>query len=319
MKKNDRVYASKYGGGGKRYFTLNHMLRQRFGCKVMKISLNAGFTCPNIDGSLGFGGCSYCSGGSGAFASSPEKTITEQYYEGRERLMKKWGTGLYIPYFQAHSNTYGPVGKIRSVMEEAAALPDVCGIAVSTRPDCISEEAADYLGSLSERLYLTVELGLQTVHDGTARRINRCHTYEDFLKGYELLRSRGINVCVHVINGLPGETAGMMLETARRLSYLDIHGIKFHLLHILKGTRMAEEYLAGEFELLTLEEYVDIVCSQIELLPDSICIERLTGDGAAGELIAPLWSRNKKAVINEIDKELRRRDSHQGKKYKPLA
>lgn len=319
MKSNRSQYADLYGDGGKRYFTLNHMLKQRFGCKVMKVALNVGFTCPNIDGTAGYGGCTYCSEGSGAFAGSPLMTVTEQYFEGRDRLRRKWGQGLYIPYFQAHSNTYAPLERIRAVVEEAAALPDVCGIALATRPDCINEENAAYLGSIAEKMYLSVELGLQTVHDKTAEHINRCHTYADFLKGYELLRRQGVNVCVHIINGLPEETPAMMLETAERLSHLDINGIKFHMLHILKGTKMAKEYLSGKFELLTLEEYAGIVCSQIELLPDSVCIERITGDGAADELIAPLWSRNKKSVMNEIDKEFRRRDSHQGINYRPCG
>lgn len=302
-------------GGGKRYLTQNHMLRERFGCKVMKISLNAGFTCPNIDGTKGTGGCTYCSEGSGTFAGDPEKSITEQFYEVRRKMNEKWSTGKYIPYFQANTNTYGPLDKIRKMTEEALALPDVCGLAISTRPDCISEETADYLAELSDKTYLTVELGLQTIHDETAHMINRCHTYADFLTGYEKLHSRGINICVHIIDGLPGETKEMMLDTVRALSELKLHAVKLHLLHIVEGTAMAEAYLRGEFELPTLEEYVDIICDQLELMPPDVCIERLTGDGAADTLIAPLWSRKKFVVMNEIDKEMRRRDSWQGKKY----
>ncbi|MGN0692750.1 MAG: TIGR01212 family radical SAM protein [Oscillospiraceae bacterium] len=304
-----------YVGGGKRYLTQNYMLRERFGCKVMKISLNAGFTCPNIDGTKGLGGCTYCSEGSGTFAGDPEKSIAEQFFDVRRKMNEKWSSGKYIPYFQANTNTYGPLDKIRKMTEEALALPDVCGLAISTRPDCISEETADHLAELSERTYLTVELGLQTIHDETAIRINRCHTYADFLAGYEKLHSRGINICVHIIDGLPGETKEMMLDTVKELSKLKLHGIKLHLLHIVRGTAMAEEYLRGEFTLPTLEEYVDIICDQLELMPHDVCIERLTGDGAADTLIAPLWSRKKFVVMNEIDKEMRRRDSWQGKKY----
>lgn len=317
MKSNTSQYAALYGDGGKSYYTFDLFLKRRFGCKVMKVALNAGLTCPNIDGTAGRGGCTYCSGGSGAFAGLPQKSIAEQYFEGRDKLCRKWGQGLYIPYFQAHSNTYAPTEKIRAMVGEAAALPDVCGIAIATRPDCIDEENAAYLGSVSEKMYISVELGLQTVHDKTAEHINRCHTYADFLEGFGLLRRYGVNVCVHIINGLPGETPEMMLETAEKLSRLEINGIKIHMLHILKNTGMAKEYLAGEFRLLTQEEYTSIVCSQIELLPNSVCIERITGDGAADELIAPLWSKNKKSVMNEIDKEFRRRGSHQGINYRP--
>ncbi len=299
--------------GGKRYLTMDHMLKERFGCKVMKISLNAGFTCPNIDGTLGTGGCSYCSGGSGAFGGKPCESITEQFFSVREKINRKWSSGKYIPYFQAYTNTYGPIEKIRAMTTEALGLPDVCGISLSTRPDCISEETADYLKELSKKTYLTVELGLQTVFDETARRINRCHTYADFLKGFEALRSRGINICVHLIEGLPGENAEMMLETAKTVGRLHPHGIKFHLLHILKGTRIADEYLAGKFDALTLEEYVDIICRCLEVIPTDVCIERLTGDGAPDELIAPLWSLKKFVVLNEIDKEMRRRNTRQGK------
>ncbi len=301
--------------GGKRYLTQNDMLRARFGCKVMKISLNAGCTCPNIDGTKGTGGCTYCSAGSGAFAGDPALSVTEQFYEVRRKMNDKWHEGKYIPYFQANTNTYCTLEKLRSMTEEALALPDVCGIAISTRPDCISTDAADHLAELSRRTYLTVELGLQTICDETAERINRCHTYADFLHGYEMLRSRGILVCVHLINGLPGEDHDMMLGSARKMAELELHSIKLHLLHIIAGTKMAEQYRRGEFAALTLEEYVSIVCDQIEVLPPTVCIQRVTGDGEKNSLIAPLWSMKKFVVMNEIDKEMRRRDSWQGKYY----
>ncbi len=302
-------------GGGKRYLTQNYMLREKFGCKVMKISLNAGFTCPNIDGTKGFGGCTYCSAGSGDFAGDPELSVTEQFFQVRKKMNEKWESGLYIPYFQANTNTYGPVEKIRSMTEEALSLPDVCGIAISTRPDCITDEAADYLAELSEKTYLTVELGLQTIYDDTAEKINRCHSFADFMAGYEKLHSRGILVCVHLIDGLPGETHEMMINSAREMAKLELHSIKLHLLHIIKGTAMAESYLRGEFKALSLEEYVSIICDQLEVLPPDLCIQRVTGDGNKETLIAPLWSMKKFVVMNEIDKELRRRDSWQGKFY----
>lgn len=300
---------------GKRYLSQNEYLRKRFGGKVMKVSLNGGFTCPNRDGTKGVGGCIYCSeSGSGDFAGDPSLSVTEQFEAVREPLMKKWkDCSLFIPYFQAGTNTYAPLPRLKALFEEALSLENVCGLAVSTRPDCISEETADYLAEISRRTYLTVELGLQTVHDKTAALINRCHTYADFLNGFEMLSSRGINVCVHLINGLPLESREMMLETVRRVSELPVHSIKLHLLHIIRGTRLAEMYERGEFPAMERDEYVSLICDQLELIPPDVIIERLTGDGAKNDLIAPLWSLKKFCVLNEIDKEMRRRDSFQGK------
>ncbi|MCI5905502.1 MAG: TIGR01212 family radical SAM protein [Oscillospiraceae bacterium] len=305
-----------YSDTNKRYRTQNSYLRQRFGGKVIKAALNGGFTCPNIDGTKGTGGCTYCSAlGSGDFGGTPGKPLKEQFEEIKSVLGKKWSSAMYIPYFQANTNTYAPTERLRTLFEEALGFEGVVGLAVSTRPDCISDETADYLEELAERTYLTVELGLQTVHDETARRINRCHTYADFLEGYEKLRKRNVNVGVHIINGLPGETPEMMLETAEKLSRLDIHSIKIHLLHIIKGTVLAEQYERGEFEAMDFEDYINIVCSQIELLPPEVIIERITGDGDRNTLIAPRWSLDKKRVMNGIDKEFVRRDSVQGAKY----
>lgn len=299
---------------GKRYSAQSSYLKKRFGKKTVKISLNGGFTCPNIDGTKGVGGCSYCSAaGSGDFAGDPLKSVAEQFEYGKKLILEKWGDDLFfIPYFQANTNTYAPLSKLKCLFEEALLQKNVVGLALSTRPDCISEEAADYLGELSERTYLTVELGLQTIHDKTAERLNRCHSCKDFLHGFKMLEARGINVCVHIINGLPHESRDMMLETARTVGSLGVHGIKIHLLHILKGTKIAEQYLSGEFPAMTMEDYIETVCDQIELLPREVIIERLTGDGAGDLLIAPLWSRDKRAVLNGIDKELRRRNTVQG-------
>lgn len=300
---------------GKRYLSQNEYLRKHFGGKVMKVSLNGGFTCPNRDGTKGVGGCIYCSeSGSGDFAGDPSLSVTEQFEAVREPLMKKWkDCSLFIPYFQAGTNTYAPLPRLKALFEEALSLENVCGLAVSTRPDCISEETADYLAEISRRTYLTVELGLQTVHDKTAALINRCHTYADFLKGFEMLSSRGINVCVHLINGLPFESREMMLETVRQVSELPVHSIKLHLLHIIRGTRLAEMYERGEFPAMERDEYVSLICDQLEIIPPDVIIERLTGDGAKDDLVAPLWSLKKFCVLNEIDKEMRRRDSFQGK------
>ncbi len=287
----------------------------------MKISLNGGFTCPNIDGTKGIGGCTYCSEGSGEFAGTPTLSVTEQFMQIKEKMNLKWAEGMYIPYFQANTNTYAPVSKVRALTEEALRLdtPEkgikIAGLAISTRPDCISDDMLSYLSELSKRTYLTVELGLQTVHDKTAQLINRCHSYSDFLKCYERLRKHDINVCVHLINGLPCETPDMMMQSVYEMSKLELHSIKLHLLHIIKGTVMAQQYLRGEFPTLTLEEYVDIICAQLEILPPELIIQRLTGDGGRDVLIAPEWSLKKLVVMNEIDKKLARDNSWQGKKY----
>lgn len=298
----------------KRYNMQSAYMKNRFGKKTVKISLNGGFTCPNIDGTKGTGGCIYCSAkGSGDFGGNPIKSIQEQFDEVRERLVNKWGSDLlYIPYFQANTNTYAPIDKLKQLYSEALACENTVGLAVSTRPDCISEETADYLAELSRETYLTVELGLQTIHDSTASLINRCHTYSDFLHGYEMLEKRGINICVHIINGLPSETREMMLATAEELGRLRPHAVKIHLLHIIRGTVLAEMYERGEFTEMSMDDYIETVCDQLERLHPDTLIERLTGDGDRETLVAPLWSRDKKSVLNGIDKELRRRNTVQG-------
>ena len=300
-----------YSDTNKRYHTYDYFLREKFGKKVFKVPLDCGFTCPNIDGSKGRGGCTYCSSrGSGDFAASPELSIPEQYDLCRKGLSEKWNDAFCIPYFQAHTNTYAPTEVLRRLYYEALALPDAVGISISTRPDCLSDSTVALLREIAGKTFLTVELGLQSVHDGTARRINRCHTYGEFLEGYEKLA--GLNVCIHIIDGLPGEDRGMMIETAKEISRLRPHAVKIHLLHVLKGTALAEEYRKGLFETLDLYEYVGTVCDQLELLPPETVIGRVTGDGSPESLIAPLWSRKKFVVMNEIDKELVRRNSYQG-------
>ena len=301
-----------YSDDNKRYLTQNYYLRKRFGEKVFKVSLNGNFTCPNLDGTKGKGGCTYCSSlGSGDFAGNPCDDIPTQFIKIKEKMEHKW-QGKYIAYFQANTNTYAPVPRLRELFEPALLQENVVGLSIATRADCLPDDVVDYLAELSERTYLTVELGLQTIHDKTGEHINRCHTYADFLIGYQKLRDRGINICVHVINGLPNETHEMMLETIKEISKLDIHSIKLHLLHVIKGTKIAEEYDNGGFELLSLNEYVQIICDQIELLPPEVIIQRVTGDGDKNTLIGPIWSLKKFVVMNEIDKELSRRNSFQG-------
>lgn len=297
----------------KRYHTWNYHLQQKFGGKVFKVSLNGGFTCPNIDGKKGVGGCIYCSSsGSGDFAGNPREDILKQFDEVRKKLHEKWPKAKYIPYFQAHTNTYAPVCVLKEKFEPVLKQPDVVGLSIATRADALDDDVVDYLEELSKRTYLVVELGLQSVFDKTGELINRCHTYADFLEGYNKLKERGINICVHLIMGLPGETHEMMTESVRKTAELNPHAIKLHLLHVLKNTRLAEMYEKGEFKTLTREEYVDIIVDALEIIPKDIIIQRLTGDGGRDSLIAPLWSLKKFCVLNEIDKEMVRRNCYQG-------
>ena len=302
-----------YSLNNKRYHTWDYHLKERFGGKVFKVSLDGGFSCPNIDGTKGKGGCTYCSY---SFQRQSAGELLAQFRQGVETLHHKWPDARqYIPYFQANTNTYAPVGELREKYETVLAEPGVVGLSIATRADALPEEVLCYLEELNRRTYLIVELGLQSAHDETARRINRGHDYQTFLEGVEKLSERGIPICVHIINGLPGETREMMVETVRRLSQLPIHCIKIHLLHVIKGTRMAEEFLRGEFEEMSLADYVETVCDQLELLPPEVVVQRVTGDGLRDSLIAPLWSLKKFVVMNEIDKELCRRNSWQGKYF----
>ena len=306
----------EYSLDNKRYHTWNYHLMQKFGEKVFKVSLNAGFTCPNIDGTKGYGGCIYCSdAGSGDFAGNPCDSILEQFKKVKERMHEKWPKAKYIPYFQAHTNTYAPLEVLKEKFEPVLEEDGVVGLSIATRADALADDVVDYLYELSKRTYLIVELGLQTVFDKTGELINRCHTYREFLDGYKRLSDRGINVCVHLIIGLPGETKEMMLESVSEVAKLKPHAIKLHLLHVLKGTKLAEMYLNNEFKTLSREEYVDIIVDALELLPKETIIQRLTGDGGKDDLIAPLWSLKKFCVLNEIDKEMVRRNTYQGFRY----
>lgn len=309
---NDFIYSDD----NKRYHTWNYHLRHTFGTKVMKIALNAGFTCPNTDGTKGYGGCTYCSDtGSGDFAGNPADSILEQFEEIKAKMHKKWKEGKYMPYFQARTNTYAPVSVLRERFEPVLSRKDVVGISIATRADCLPDDVLDYLSELNERTYLIVELGLQTVFDRTGERINRCHTFDEFLEGYNKLCERGIKVCVHLIDGLPGETHEMMIESARVVGRLRPHCVKLHLLHVLKGTKMAQELERGEVKLLERDEYVNIIVDQLEVLPKETVIQRLTGDGARASLIGPLWSLKKFEVLNAIDRETERRNTWQGRLF----
>jgi len=306
----------KYSIENKRYHTWNYYLRQKYNTKVFKVSINAGFTCPNIDGSISRGGCTYCSKeGSGDFAGNPKDDLITQFESMKSMMEKKWPKAKYIGYFQAFTNTYAPVDILREKYEVILEQDNVVGLSISTRPDCIGDDVLEYLSELNNRTDLWVELGLQTVHDDISKRINRGHNYQVFVECVERLRARNINVVVHIIDGLPGESHDMMLETAKAISKLDVQGVKIHLLHIIKGTVMARQYEAGEFALMTKEDYVQIVCDQLEILPQDMVIHRLTGDGKKEDLVGPLWSLKKWEVLNAIDDELKKRNSWQGKYF----
>ena len=302
----------------KRYYTYDYYLKKTFGGKCMKIPLDAGFTCPNIDGKCSVGGCIYCSPrGSGDFAAESIIPVAEQFEIVKNQLSSKWKTDKFIPYFQAHTNTYAPLSVIREKVEAVMCKEGVVALNIATRADCLEDDVVEYLGELAERTVLTVELGLQTIHDGTAMAINRGHTYADFLVGYRKLRdaSEKINICVHLIFGLPGEDREMMLESVRAVAALCPEQVKFHLLHVIRGTRLAEIYEGGDYTPMEMEDYVDVVCEALTYLPPDTVVGRLTGDGMQSELLAPDWSRKKTAVINNIDKKMFTSDLWQGKKW----
>ena len=301
-----------YTFDNKRYHTLAYHNRVQ-NCKTQKAVIDAGLSCPNIDGTCGVGGCIFCDGGSGYFTQDRALSVTEQLQAEKVRIHKKSPESKIIAYFQTHTNTYAPVERLRELYYAALSLPETVGLSIATRADCIDGEKAALLREISEKTYLTVELGLQTVHESTAALINRGHTYEEFLAGYEKLR--GLNVCVHLINGLPGEDEEMMLESARSVAALRPHSVKIHMLYLERGCRMAEDYLASPFHILTGEEYISVTVSQLELFHPDTVIGRLTGDGMAQNLIAPLWSEKKFCVLNGIDKEFVRRGSFQGRGY----
>ncbi len=301
----------------KPYYSLDKYFKQRHGAKVFKVSLNAGFTCPNIDGSKGRGGCTYCSSsGSGDFAGNPEDSLQEQFDIIAEVMHRKWkSASLYMPYFQAHTNTYAPVSKLKACFEQFVGMDGVVGIDIATRSDALPPDVLDYLEDLNKRTDLIVELGLQSVWDKTGERINRCMSYKEFLTGYNALKKRNIKVCVHLINGLPGETEEMMIESAKKVAELKPDFVKLHLLHVIKGTKIALEYERGEFEALSMDDYVRIIIKQLEVLPPDTCIARLTGDGKREELIAPLWSLKKFEVLNAIEHKMRETGTCQGRLY----
>lgn len=301
---------------GKRYYTWNRHLRDEFGMKIFKVALDAGFDCPNRDGTVAFGGCTFCSAaGSGDFAGDRVDSIADQFEERKNKMHQKWKDAKYMAYFQAYTNTHAPLPVLKEKFEAALAVDGVMGLSIATRPDCLPDDVVEYLAELNQRTYLWVELGLQTVHERTANLINRAHDFSCYLEGVQKLRKHGIRVCTHIINGLPLEDNKMMLETVREVAKLDVQGIKIHLLHLLKGTPMIKQYEKGLVEFMNKDDYIGLVVDQLELLPPDMVIHRITGDGPINLMIGPMWSVNKWDVLNGIDAELERRESWQGKYF----
>lgn len=286
-----------------KYLSLNKYLRDTFGDKVYKISLNAGFTCPNRDGKIGTKGCIFCSkGGSGDFAESAEKSITEQIELGKKRVANKIKSGKYIAYFQAFTNTYAPVAVLREKFYEAIMHKDIVAISIATRPDCLGSDVLNLLDELNKIKPVFVELGLQTIHKESAQYIRRGYDLSIYDKAVEDLKKTGVNIVVHIILGLPNESKKDMLESVKYVCDSGINGIKLQLLHILKNTDLADEYYLGNVKPIEFDEYLDIIKACVEIIPENIVIHRLTGDGAKKDLIAPLWSADKKRVLNAINR-----------------
>jgi radical SAM protein (TIGR01212 family) len=299
--------------GDKNYQSINYFLREKFGQKVFKISLDGGFSCPNRDGTVSNGGCIFCSErGSGDFAGNRCFSISKQFEDVKKVMEKKWKAGKYIAYFQAYTNTYDSVENLRLKYEEALKQEGVVAIAIATRPDCLGEDVLDLLEELSKKVYVWVELGLQTINEETARVINRGYSLKTFEKGLFNLKSRGIDVVVHCIFGLPGETKGDMLNTIRYIARNEINGVKFHLLHLMSGTPLEKLYDSGKLDFLEEKEYVDLICECISILPQKMVVHRLTGDAPRELLIGPLWSLKKWETLNAIDKTLKEKNIYQG-------
>ncbi len=302
-----------FSNDNKRYYTINYYFKKKYNSKVAKIPLNAGFTCPNRDGTKGTGGCTFCSSmGSGDSILCFDESLKKQYDEGLLRMQKKWPHCLGFAYFQSYSNTYADLTVLKKIYDPFLQNPDIKGICIATRADCLNDDIIQYLNTSNKEIWL--ELGLQSIHEKTMERCNRKHSTKLVFDWVDKLKNTNIKTCIHIINGLPYETKEDMLETVKEIAKHKPDGIKIHMLHLIKGTQMAKEYEQNPFHILTLEEYVDIVVSQLELLPQNCIIERLTGDGLAKDLIEPKWTIKKTIVVNEIDKLMVKRNTWQGKK-----
>jgi len=297
-----------------RYYDLNTYFRDLFGCRVQKITVDAGLTCPNRDGTLSTGGCIYCNArGSGTGAHARGLSVSEQLKQGKEALSRRYRAKKFIAYFQSFTNTYAPIPRLKGLWEEALSIPDVVGISVGTRPDCAGEAVLDLLEDVSRRGLVWVEYGLQSVHNATLRRIHRGHDFECFDRAVEATRKRNLNTCAHVILGLPGETRDDMLETARVIGRMGIQGVKLHLLYVVKGTELDRLYRLGDYRCLEQQEYIELVCRFLELLPRQMVVQRLTGDPHPEELVAPAWSLRKSETLNLIKSRLESENSWQGR------
>ncbi len=306
----------EFSNTNKRYYTLDYFFKNTFNSKIGRIPINAGFTCPNINGEKSFDGCTFCNtNGSGDFAGEKNDNLLKQWDQGKKMMVSKWPNAKFLAYFQSFSNTYAPVEVLKKKFEVFLNKDDCIGISIGTRADCIDEEIAKYLGELNKKTFLLVELGLQTSNEYTNKIINRCHTNKEFENAVSLLKKYNINIVVHIINGLPKETKKDMLNTIKYINNLNIDGIKIHLLHVMHDTKLVNQLNNGFLELLTMNQYIDIVADQIEILNKNIVIHRLTGDAPSDLFIGPIWSKKKTIVLNNIDKELVKRNSWQGKFY----
>lgn len=302
---------------GKRYHSLNYFLRDRFKEKVFKISLDGGFSCPNRDGTISKGGCLFCSeSGSGDYAGDRQLSITKQFCDIKEMMNKKWKEGKYIAYFQAFTNTYAPIEELKRKYNEALKQEGVVAIAIATRPDCLQDEVLELLEEINKKFYVWVELGLQTVSDETARKINRGYKLDVYEDAIRRLKERNIDFVTHCIFGLPGETKEDMLRSVDYIAHSGSKGIKFHLLHLMKHTPMVKLYERGELEFLSQDDYIDLICKSIAMLPEDMVVHRLTGDAPRDLLIGPMWSLKKWEVLNAIDKALVDNEIYQGKDFK---
>ncbi len=302
----------------KRYNDLNTYLRNLFGCRVQKITVDAGLSCPNRDGRLSFGGCIYCNAkGSGTGAHAQGLSVSEQLIRGKEALFRRYKAKKFIAYFQSFSNTYSSLEKLRSLYDEALAVEDVAGLSIGTRPDCVNEAILQLLESYAKDRLIWIEYGLQSAHDATLAFINRGHNLQCFKDAVNATKNRGINICVHLILGLPGETKAQMLETANIVADMGLDGVKLHLLYVIKGTVLEKLYQHGDYKCLEQLEYIDIVCDVLERLPGEMIIQRLTGDPHKEELVAPLWSLRKRETLDLIAHTMEMRNSFQGKFFLP--
>ena len=306
----------KYTFNEKRYHTYNYYLKTKYNCKVSKVILDAGFTCPNRDGTKGYGGCIFCSArGSGDSNVALGQDILKQYQKNKEVMDNKWPNGLYIPYFQAYSNTYGPLDKIKSMLEPFLEMDEVAEISLATRCDCLEDDVIEYLDDICKIKPIWLELGLQSSNDKTGEIINRKYSFEDFKNALYKLEKTDIKVCVHVLNGLPFESIDDMLQTVKDISHLPLDGIKIHMLHIIKDTVLAKMHEENRYKLISRDEYIELVVKQLELLKPEVIVQRLTGDPIGEDLIEPKWLLNKTTILNDIDKLMRKLDTYQGSKY----